>query len=420
MRLLTKENFNPGEFYQYLYECMIGGSIPSLLLLVESFWKVPVSVIDTHYNLIDIQPKISIGDPTYDHIIKTGRIPDEMIKSFIEGQYLMTIVKHEEPFEINWGVAKKNHRLAYRLMDNDVLYGVISLVLTDDCPWTDADSALLKPIAAAITQIMSRNSRGLESGNYTKEWLFSSLLKEKGLDKKSVLFLKENLDIHSQHYFRLIHLAPNEKSSPYHLNYLHRRLRLHFQNHPCTQLGGSLYLLLHDSTRDGLMNRIHQLETFIIADSNAVLGISKEFNDLGDTPRYRIQADFCYDYACQNGKSGIHFYEDFMLHHIFSLLSSHLPDHCYVPDSIRKLEAYDHANGTSYKETLHIYLEHFLDNKRTIQHFGIHRNTLLYRLNQIEQIAEISLTDSKTLTEMMIAFKIEEFSLGENTEPSFP
>ena len=32
--------------------------------------------------------------------------------------------------------------------------------------------------------------------------------------------------------------------------------------------------------------------------------------------------------------------------------------------------------------------------QKTLQHFGIHRNILLYRLNQVEQIAEINLTDS--------------------------
>ena len=410
MHLLTKDNFSIGDFYQYLYECIISGSIPSLLLLVESLWKVPVSVIDTHYNLIDIQPKISIGDPTFDHIIKTGRIPDEMIHNFIEDQYLLTIIKHEEPFEISWGVAEENHRMTYRLMENDILYGVISLVLTDSYQWSQDDSALLKPIAGAVTQIMSKSCQGLESGNHIKEWLFSSLLKEKSLDKASLSSLKEHLGISGHHYYRLIRLAPNERMSPYHLNYLHRRLRLHFQNHPCAQLGTELYILLHASFQDSLEKLLHQLSAFLSSDPGAILGVSKEFEHLKDASRFRIQADFCFDYACQNGLRGVHYYEVYMLHHIFSLLSSELPDNCYIPDSLRKLAAFDRKNGTSHMETLRIYLDSFLDNKKTIQVLGIHRNTLLYRLNQIEQITGIRLSDTQELTKMLIAFKTEEYA----------
>ena len=65
----------------------------------------------------------------------------------------------------------------------------------------------------------------------------------------------------------------------------------------------------------------------------------------------------------------------------------------YCEERLRKLEEYDHANGTFLQETLvSFYMNGFHINK-TAQALFIHRNSLQYRLNKIEDLLGMELDD---------------------------
>lgn len=65
----------------------------------------------------------------------------------------------------------------------------------------------------------------------------------------------------------------------------------------------------------------------------------------------------------------------------------------YCNDKLRKLEEYDHAKGTFLLETILAYYMNGFSVGKTAEALFIHRNTLQYRLNKIEELLEISLED---------------------------
>lgn len=65
----------------------------------------------------------------------------------------------------------------------------------------------------------------------------------------------------------------------------------------------------------------------------------------------------------------------------------------YCNEKLRKLEEYDHANGTFLQETLLTYYLNGFHMGQTADALFIHRNTLQYRLKQIGELLELELND---------------------------
>ena len=65
----------------------------------------------------------------------------------------------------------------------------------------------------------------------------------------------------------------------------------------------------------------------------------------------------------------------------------------YCEDKLRKLEEYDHANGTYLQETLVAYYMSGFNISKAAEALFIHRNSLQYRLSKIEALLNMELDD---------------------------
>ena len=65
----------------------------------------------------------------------------------------------------------------------------------------------------------------------------------------------------------------------------------------------------------------------------------------------------------------------------------------YCEEKLRKLEEYDHANGTFLQETLVAYYMNGFNISKAAEALFIHRNSLQYRLSKIEDLLNIELDD---------------------------
>ena len=401
----AKINFT--EVYRQLYESVLKSDIASLMTLAYSTWDMPLSVIDASYELLGFQPHVPIGDPTFDAIVATNEISTAMKQRFLDDGYMIEIMKHDEPYVIDWGVTTENHRVAYRLYENDTFYGAISMVLLNSYDWQREDSELFKLIASACTQIMSKRRHSIQAHRTVENWLFATLLETGRLDRESLYILEKKLNRSKNQIFQLIRISNNPYASPFYQEYLERRIRSHFPNVFCDQIHSNIYVLFGAAQKNGLSKLCTQLCTFMQNEPAALMGASRTFFDLSFAAAYRKQADFAFDYAVWNKLSGIQYYENHVMDHILHILQEHLPLKALDEEIIKKLDKYDRENGSDYKETLQFYLLSFLDNKKTTEYFGIHRNTLLHRLNRISQIANIDFDDSEQLIEIVFTLLIQ-------------
>ena len=83
----------------------------------------------------------------------------------------------------------------------------------------------------------------------------------------------------------------------------------------------------------------------------------------------------------------VHYYEDLA---VYDLLINVKSDYQIHP-GLQKLVEYDKNNGTDYVKTLSTYLRNYKNLSQTADDLFLHRNTILYRLNKIEEILQSSL-----------------------------
>lgn len=65
----------------------------------------------------------------------------------------------------------------------------------------------------------------------------------------------------------------------------------------------------------------------------------------------------------------------------------------YCNEKLRKIEEYDHANGTFLLDTLVTYYMNGFSVGKTAEELFIHRNSLQYRLNKIQELVDFELDD---------------------------
>ena len=68
-----------------------------------------------------------------------------------------------------------------------------------------------------------------------------------------------------------------------------------------------------------------------------------------------------------------------------------MPVNNYMPKSLENMNAYDMENATEFLPTLKSYIFNLKNTKETASELHIHRNTLLYRINKIEELFGITL-----------------------------
>lgn len=81
---------------------------------------------------------------------------------------------------------------------------------------------------------------------------------------------------------------------------------------------------------------------------------------------------------------------------------------CYRNEALDRLIEYDAINGTKYFETLKAFIACGGSKQKASQELYIHRNSLTYRLNFIEDLLDVSLDDVAVQTKLWFDIKIRE------------
>ena len=76
---------------------------------------------------------------------------------------------------------------------------------------------------------------------------------------------------------------------------------------------------------------------------------------------------------------------------------------------IFQLQDYDKTYHTDFVETLRAYLDHDRNAAKTAEYLHIHRSTFFYRVKKIEELLEISISDSHLLFLYELSFKIWDY-----------
>lgn len=82
----------------------------------------------------------------------------------------------------------------------------------------------------------------------------------------------------------------------------------------------------------------------------------------------------------------------------------------YYDDTVGKLEKYDAQNATNFSKIFYVFLMENGNYIKTSQKLFMHRNTLLYKINKIQEIIKRDLTDTKVRFEFYLGYLVKQIN----------
>lgn len=149
-----------------------------------------------------------------------------------------------------------------------------------------------------------------------------------------------------------------------------------------------------------------------MASINALyVGISSAFEDFSNLEMHLTQAKDCAEYAYYLHTPHVIVYNDNIVNLMLFRNSKREDMKTYLPDELRLLIEYDKENDSHLIETLRYYFANSCNISKTANNMYLHRNTVVYRINRIQELCNCDLTNVDTIVLFSLSLKLLELGL---------
>jgi len=389
--------------YKDFHEVMDKPGFLPLLQCAYKIFNAPVLFTDEHYSLVSLYPASKIGDPVYDTLFETGSLPIETITAFQEA-YLKDPGIRYEPFFAKDGLVKERPRIFAEVYDDKKILGHIEIFINSQKvkSWQlEAAAALTSALRIKLnltrhfTPTLSRNLNDLlnrDSPNLLKDKSMANISQTR---KFPGILLVALLDQNkAQQAFANVAL-----------NYcLHK-----FPSAIPTIYNNDLVILIADKKKQhtSSVKKIAEEIAVFLSQYEVRCGAVYPVENLYLLPDHYLQGRLTAKLMPQ----GMAYYDKVMPEPLYLYLSE-LPE-CvgFIHPALKMISAYDRDNETEFLPTLKCYCQCLFQKNEASEQLHVHRNTLLYRLNRMEELFGLDLKDVNTLEHLMISFGIERYQV---------
>jgi hypothetical protein len=147
--------------------------------------------------------------------------------------------------------------------------------------------------------------------------------------------------------------------------------------------------------------------TQLLIQKGLYAGISKVFSDIQSFADSNMQAEKALEigYLIHPGNQ-IYFYDEYSVFHLIEISRPYINPEQFCHSSIMQLMEYDKTRSGEFMNTLKSYLTHNKSIVDTATYLNIHRNTVSYRINRIQELFDINLDDVQTTFDVLLSFNI--------------
>lgn len=364
---------------------------------------LPIQLHDSAFNMLAVAPKQILNDTLWDISLETGSFPREIIMKFHEQGFMEAASTRNSPYYVDWGDCAKSPRIQGVIRVNDVVEGYISIICPRELYSTEYDEAMAL-IVNACTIEMERSRYSNLSSDPLLKVLMHDLIRNKLSSNETMDLWRERLPVSFCGSFKLFAANVPKANLPASQKHLMYELRERFPLHIEMIDNGILYMLFY-SLKEKDSPQLEEAVRGALGGLNASAGYSELFDDLLNFGIRKKQAENALSLGGRlTQNESMHSYEDYRFPIIMNTIMENSAECEYIAPGIRTLTDYDKMYGTDYLYTLERYVLSGCNNKRTLEELDIHRNTLLYRLQKIEEILSISLDNAELVAHYYISF----------------
>lgn len=395
------------ELYHLLYA---GHGLESIVNQAETFLRRPISVLDASYSMTAISPlmrKLPYGLDTSDEgIFLSVKEVESLRRLQIENQIYKSnhafFVRTEDHPDTNW--------IFCAIRIQHVMSGYVAVCLPDRADATEHELRLTTAVADICAVEMQKHDFFIQRTGLQYETFLNELIEGRFSD---VNMIRSRLKLLNHHLGKFFCLAILYCTEPHNSDLFNKQqmaaLRKKYLNSMSVVYKNNIVLLLNQD-EPVLLNRklTDPLEQFALH-NHLKVSFSQPFADILKIRIFYEQAQHTLELSDMNKTDRqIFFSTEALPEYLFSKcdykeLETGIHYHIF------QLRDYDMEYHTEFITTLRAFLRQDRNATKAAEYLHIHRSTFFYRIKKIEELLDVSMTDSRLLFLYELSFKIWDY-----------
>ena len=389
--------------YEKIFSILPNGTLQELMDVCYEVTQVPILIVDITYNVLGIAPKKPTGDYLWDYLLEHRTYGADKVSIMFEDHVIQSVDENKAPYVIDWGSQKDHPKIQGIVRINDNVEAYVTMNCTGCCITPDKLKAMDIIQSACAWFFREPASEGNMSCTYQKVFMTELMNGRIKTDDQLTRWFKD-MNFRIEPPYVVTAISANEENGRLILSLIKKSLQSLHQSQLMLIKHDILYILHFEGSPLQKKSYMIAMED-ILGRLDCRCGASMEFDSLLAFSDHRHQADAALSIGQDLYKDKrMYIYQDLMLPAVFLEKVKEGKKEDYVPKVLYEIKQYDDKNSTEFFPTLRAYISHMQDTADTAAALHIHRNTLGYRINKIEELFGVSLKDYRTCFHFMVAF----------------
>lgn len=398
------------------------GTYQQMLEASEAILENMITMTDSTYRLIAHTPHMAVDDPVTMKLIEDGHHSEATIRCFSALRLFSEWTKQRKVHYTEHGVAA--HPVMNYVFSRNGAY-LFNIVMTcTNVPYSPGLEDMFGILISHIRDHIARTSSWDDSARMRDRGLFTELLEGKLLSKRLIAEQMKVLGITGDESVRLYAIRERANRCE-NLKYVTAELGEALPGCFVVAVGHLVYVVALSASGTGAWDDLEHALLAITGEFSVDIAASGPLRSLSDLKVGAMQADIAFRYGLIRARqitdmseSGDPIYRfenslfDYLLfngQHDVEFLR-----YCYETSCLHRMEK-GRGRPSSDFDILRFYLKHESSPKLTAQALGIHRNTVLNRINQIMDREGLDLSDAKVRINLIALYHLSDLlELGES------
>ncbi len=385
-----------------------GGGLYELCVAAIDFFQNPLYIHDENFNILAM-PMWVVGMTKIlvDEVTGNATVPLEKIQSFqVNPAYIKTLSTHGAQM---WNPSYNSHRVLYVNIWADEKYCGRFLINELNSSLKPSQFTMAEYFTKILSVAFQRNLFKSNNATTFEKILYRLLCGEK-IDEAYLLERLQMVGWERNHRYVCFQLRLREDSN--HLlsaRKLSSTVGIFLKKSFSFPVGSTVYTVCN-LTQSGYTGAVcEEIMLHLGQTTNAVIGSSSSFTDFMEIEEYCRQAGTAIEVGRRRDPEGRYYpFHRYVLDYIlYHCLSEYSPQ-AVCSAAIRRLYASDQEKHTDYLKTLQSYFDNNCQQTATAHALYIHRSTLTYRLEKIQELTGADLSDADTRLYLQISMKLLE------------
>lgn len=404
IRIIFADNFKQMECAEVLISALIKGKgLKYLLDICCDILQNPVILSNPNAQLLMISSKYEISDPAVLDLLENGVSSSNFLSEFEQFDLHNRLRSSTKPILMDTGFSASTKRIVQGIYVSGQLAAIL-LVLESNKIFSENDISIIQVLAGTIANEIAL--QGSLQGTLYEYQLLNMLRGESVSAQKKTAWLSA-LNWQTFSNYRICVIRSKTTLTSSYESFLRKKIR-NLSYCKAVYFNNDIVLIINCPS-DSLEHYYYEELAKITESMQLYGGLSKNFCTLDDVAaQYKLALEACNICLIMSHVPTLTPYDkvsSFCLIHKAASVCT-LDD--YISPRLAQLKDYDKKYGTDYYETLYVTLQSGIKNE-IIQKLHIHKNTLNYRLQKIEEIIGIDLNNGQTRFDLLLSFQIQQY-----------